>query len=72
MCGTARTGTAALRVYWVSSRPVKLHSRAECTGEEKHLLPVSGIEAKYAVVHLVSWSLYQLSDPLKLVGPIMV
>jgi hypothetical protein len=34
MCGTARTGTAALRVYVVSRRPVKSHSRSECTGKE--------------------------------------
>jgi hypothetical protein len=72
MCGAARTGTAALRVYLVSRRTVKFQSRSECTGKEKHLLSVPGIWAKLAIVHLVSWSLYQHSDPLTLVGPIMV
>jgi hypothetical protein len=43
MCGTARFVTAVLRVYLVSRRPVKFHSRSECTGKEKHLLPVPGI-----------------------------
>jgi hypothetical protein len=43
MCGTARAGTAALRVYLVSRKPVKFPSRSECTGKEKHLLPVRGI-----------------------------
>ena len=43
VCGTGRTGTAALRVCLVSSRSVRFHSRSECTGEEKHLLPVAGI-----------------------------
>jgi hypothetical protein len=43
MCGTARTGTAALRVYLVSRRPAKFHSLSECTGKEKNLLPVPGI-----------------------------
>ena len=43
MCGTARTGTEALRVYFVIRRAEKLHSRSECAGKEKHLLPVPGI-----------------------------
>ena len=43
MCGTSRIFTAALGVYLVSRRPVKLHNRSECTGKEKHLLPVPGI-----------------------------
>ena len=40
--GTARFGTAAVRVYLVSRRPVKFHSRSECTGKEEHLLPAPG------------------------------
>ena len=43
MCGTARTGTAVLRLYLIVRRPVKFHSRSECTGKDKHLLPVPGI-----------------------------
>ena len=42
-CGTAGTGTEALRVYFISRRAVKFHSQSECTGKEKHLLPVFGI-----------------------------
>jgi len=43
VCGTVRNGTAVLRVYLVGRRPVKFHSRSECTGNEKHLLSVPGI-----------------------------
>ena len=43
VCGTARTGTAVLRLNLVSRRPVNFLSRSECTGKEKHLLPVRGI-----------------------------
>jgi len=72
MCGLARTASAALGLYLVSRRPVKFHSRSEGTGKENHLLPVPGFETKYPVVHLVSCSLYKLSNPLTLAGPIMV
>ena len=43
VCGAARTGTAVLRVCLVVRRPVNFLSRSECTGEEKHLLPVPGV-----------------------------
>jgi hypothetical protein len=43
MCVTVRIVTVALRVYLVSRRQVKFHSRSECTGKEKHLLSVPGI-----------------------------
>ena len=50
MCGTARNGTAELQVYLVSRRPVKFHSRSECTGKEKYLLPVPESKCNEGVV----------------------